>query len=536
MTNAPTLSRPETLVDAPFDFAACEADSDWRNQVAWPVSHAATFALGQRISRALISWLNEEPGEARRATMLLAGGAVLAHSLALAERALAVDSERAAGIRLRASTPEIDYLRGAGAESDIPLLDLTFGPPVLAKPKGLMLRRFSRVASWSTLPRLVRNLLAPNAVAISHNALLRDCARHGADHVGFSHAEEIYRGISDCAASTPSDRTASLATEIVELFVGAAGIGGTAGRRLRALLAPLTQGFVERADVDLAAAASFPRLPERIWAGSGGYWPARCIAIEALRRGQHVRRFEHGGEAGMIEVTEPILLSELSVTSEFTCATTQMAERLKATGALSRIARIRHPEISGWQTAPHIRRLPLDQDVPAGARRNVLYGPSILLGPRQLFPPILPDPVHLDWQFRLVESLLSLPIDLVCRPHPEGLLYDRRHPLEAITSISPRRYEDLLPDSDVFLFDYGQSTTFYEALCTDRPVVFIDFGNPLFTSSVRTALERRCRIVHAWFDDRNRPMVDLDELSEAVCGGASTADPSEFREMLLGSA
>ena len=45
---------------------------------------------------------------------------------------------------------------------------------------------------------------------------------------------------------------------------------------------------------------------------------------------------------------------------------------------------------------------------------------------------------------------------------------------------------------------------------------------------------RRCRIVEARFDDRNRPWIDEAVLADAVCDGPFTVDPSEMRMLLAG--
>ncbi len=129
--------------------------------------------------------------------------------------------------------------------------------------------------------------------------------------------------------------------------------------------------------------------------------------------------------------------------------------------------------------------------------------------------------------------LKTLPVDFTCRPHPEGLLKGRPHPVAGIVEPSPRRFEELVEETDLFVFDYVQSTTFYEALCTDRPIVLLDMGAPIFDAELRATLERRCRVVPVAFDDRNLPRLDEAALRDAVCGGSDVADPGEFRSLLL---
>ena len=166
-------------------------------------------------------------------------------------------------------------------------------------------------------------------------------------------------------------------------------------------------------------------------------------------------------------------------------------------------------------------------------RRRVLYTPLPLIGFRQVIPAFLPDPMSLDWQMRLIETLKTMPVDFACRPHPEGILKGRLHPLASVIDIQTKRFEDHIADTNVFVFDYVQSTTFYEALCTDRIVVLIDMGADIFDEDMSAALRQRCRTVRAHYDDRNRPHVDVDELHEAICSGPENGDPGFFRQLLL---
>jgi len=125
-------------------------------------------------------------------------------------------------------------------------------------------------------------------------------------------------------------------------------------------------------------------------------------------------------------------------------------------------------------------------------------------------------------------------MDLSCRPHPEGILKGQRHPLAHIAPVSPQSFEKHIEATDVFVFEYIQSTAFYEALCTDRRIVLIDMGLPIMIGDAREMLERRCQIVRAYYDECNRPHVDRLELAEAILGYGDDGDPSEFLHLLVG--
>ena len=93
-----------------------------------------------------------------------------------------------------------------------------------------------------------------------------------------------------------------------------------------------------------------------------------------------------------------------------------------------------------------------------------------------------------------------------------------------------------MDDADAFLFDVSQSTTFWEAVCTDRPVILIDFGITRFNATVAPLIRRRCRVVTARWDERNLPSIDPGELTDALCGNTPTVDPAEFRALLTADA
>ncbi|MEE9250284.1 MAG: hypothetical protein V3U93_04055 [Alphaproteobacteria bacterium] len=79
---------------------------------------------------------------------------------------------------------------------------------------------------------------------------------------------------------------------------------------------------------DLAVLGRWRRPPRVLWFGTGGYYPARALALEVLRRGGAVTRFSHGG-AGMTDAIEPLVLGELAVSTRFVLPTPELAAAVK---------------------------------------------------------------------------------------------------------------------------------------------------------------------------------------------------------------
>ena len=159
-------------------------------------------------------------------------------------------------------------------------------------------------------------------------------------------------------------------------------------------------------------------------------------------------------------------------------------------------------------------------------------------GWRQNLPAVTPDPVQFDFELRVIECLERLPIELTCRAHPEGIFQGKIHPLAATTSLSERTFEELIDTCDIFVMDYCRSTTFWTALCSDRPIVMIETGysylDDLFTDEIRPLMERRVRFVRARNDDRNRLVIDEKELADAILSAPERVVSPELQTLLMG--
>ena len=515
--------------DAPHDYDTAQSQDGWRDGLAWPVCYSETFDSAMKALRATLATIQavEEPD--LKDTMLLALGMIYGSTLPKAEAALAVQHEREFGLRLRGAAPELAYLRG---ESDTapPVRDLG-AYRLVQRPPAAFARRLARTRSWTPWRRMAQSMLRPSAIAISHNGLLRQAA--AAARVKFHHADSLFRDAQNESIVGAVDWR-SIVDTLTSALTDAYSVDPEIRGRLDQLVAAQASAFLEAASRDIAALRAARDIPHTIWAGSGGYWPSRAVSIETLRRGGEVSRFDHGGGMGLNALQPLWAMTELLVSSHYTLPTPKLAERVESSGVRDFIPSSQRLEFAGEAGDPLHRAAAQIVPTKSTGQRRITYTPVSLIGFRQLTPPRLPDLVNLDWQMRFTGMLKDLPVRLTCRPHPEGIFQGRPNPLAAVTPLSGTVFEDLIADTDVFVFDYIQSTTFYEALCTDRPIVLIDFGLPVYTGDARAMLEARCRIVNARFDDFNRPHVDRDELEAAVCAGHAVADPTVFRSFLVG--
>lgn len=521
-------------VKVPFDYTAAQSMADWRESLAWPVPPPTLRRIFQRGVEDLLAFVEGLTDKDQQNIALLAAPLILHTAWPLVETALCAQAEVEGRFTFVGGPPELDYLRG-GSSAFLPPARV-HSKTLLIIPRLRVLREIAATSLWTQSWRLPAAMLAPEVVAIARHPLLADFAAAQKRRIRFAHGPMILQKAR--AAQSPTNRSLDLdllAQRLTELIAHVEELREPYARRLRHLIKAQCVVILRIAAEDLAGLAQIKRLPHELWSGSGGFYPSRAIGLEVLRRGGEVTRFDHGGTTGMVAVDGTFALLQLSVGSRFVMMTPGTARIAKATRAPFLASRLRRCEIVGSAGDPSIRALPLTtRRAPAG-RRKVIYAPMLLRGFAKAILTIFPDVMYLDWQLRLAEMLASLPIHLLCKPHPGGILRGRRHPLASVAATTYEPFEAVMQEADVFVFDRCTSTTFWRALCTDRPVVYIDLGIP-FSAQAKPLIERRCRVLTATFGADNRPIIDRVALEEAVMRAADRVDPSEFQRLFMGEA
>jgi hypothetical protein len=516
------MSAPEI----PADIETALARPGWRDNVRWPVGLVETNAICVQQVRDALAFARALDDPLMRDAAILALPVVLAYGRAIVLAALAIGRAERERSGVAGAAAELDYLQTG--EGPLPVrAEQTLPPAKFGFPYA---RRVARIRSWTPLSRMPRTLIAPGAVAISHNPLLRDVAARETRGVGFRHAETILDAARRSAGAAPD--VGAIARELALTILGAAALDEPYRDRAGQLVEAVAQVHLSKAARDMAALRQ-ASLPQEIWTGSGGLYAPRAIGIEVLRRGGRVRRFDHGTPREFVATAEMTDLLELSVSSEFTLPT-------EAAAAICRRemqAQAGSVTISGGHGDPVFRRVPAQRARDAsGAKLRVVYAPTQLLGFRQLVPALPPDPVHLDWQMRLAEFLNTLPVDFVCQAHPEGLFGGQPHPLEAVVPTRRGNFHAQLQDADVFVFDYPTTTALWEACCTDARIVYLDMGAGRMTPEIARLFAQRATILPVTHGEHHRMTFDEAALREAVLARTGPAEPDAFRALLAGAA
>jgi hypothetical protein len=319
---------------APFVHDDIAGLPDWRERLHWPVAQSEIVAVGARVPGAILAFAGALADPEERQIAVVAAGLFANGFMSLLEAAWA--SERAArlGLEVLGGPPEMPLL--AAGSRDFKALEYRGPFGVKPAPRGF-LRGIARTASWTPAWRLPLALAAPEAVAISHNHLLREAAvsrriryRHAANIVSAARARHAGAGAN---AADLVDRALDALLPLVP------DLGETHRQRLRDVFRARLGNAVARVTADVAALRG-ARLPKRIWSGTNGAYATRVIAAELRRRGGEVDVFDHGGATAVAQLPASTAIIELSTASRFHLATPEMAGLLAATGAPALAARV----------------------------------------------------------------------------------------------------------------------------------------------------------------------------------------------------
>jgi hypothetical protein len=129
---------------------------------------------------------------------------------------------------------------------------------------------------------------------------------------------------------------------------------------------------------------------------------------------------------------------------------------------------------------------------------------------------LLPDPVYIDWQGRLIDGLIGQGFRVLVKQHPEGLRKGKPLQRSQGGEFLGGRFGEVMDQADAFVFDYPATSTLWEAICSDKPVAFVDHHLADWHPEVWADFTARCAVVPSCLDQDNRPQVDFTALAEAL--------------------
>jgi len=507
----------------------------------WPVARREVDDLNRDLKHRLIAFSRHNAEKSVEPVLVAALPQILSQTLSLGQAALTAMRCRDVGRSLVYSSPSLTehFLNCRNPD----------GKMISGRFLDRMEKSLATDSLW--LPRkIAHGILAnqgielpwrPLVAVLNQTSLLRDALRQEAGRrFRFLTPARLFRGV----VPEPTGETArrieeaadgiaqTLQSVLVERSVTADPVVADAARRGAVAWLALAYGYGE------LLRQRWRRPPPEIWTGTGGNLFVRLARQHVRAAGGTATGFDHGG--AMILHRDPAMfhLTELAAVDRFVTETPHKAE-IYRTGIDAGLL----PDPRPRGDLPEIASAPAGRGQfqfarlgGAGNVRRVMVVTTAFVGEAQHpWLPLLPDPVYADWLARLIDGLADAGFEVLCKQHPEGVRDGR--PLE----VSPRatylggRFAEHLDKADAFIFDYPATTTLWEAMCTDKPVAFVDLGLAEWNPTVRASFERRCVVVPGGFDSNNLPQVDFETLANAL-RHADAGDDSFARQHLIGEA
>lgn len=256
-------------------------------------------------------------------------------------------------------------------------------------------------------------------------------------------------------------------------------------------------------------------LPALFWSGTAGSIFNRLFGRAIHKNGGSVLAFDHGTGSGWWRYN-CLSAFELNYCDEFVTYTKAMADGVK-----------RNEDIGVGATGCHdtsivpIRRPARPQrSIKSYARKKtgtLLYVSTVYIGEAVCSVMPLADMVYVDFQARMLQTLVSEGYKVNIRPHPDSFAsippkYREKFGTQEVNG----NFYDAIEEGDVLIFDYMLTTALRDAMYTDKPIILIEYGHSEIYEEARRLLEKRVRIVPASKGADNRINIDWGVLLEAV--------------------
>ena len=126
------------------------------------------------------------------------------------------------------------------------------------------------------------------------------------------------------------------------------------------------------------------------------------------------------------------------------------------------------------------------------------------------------DVIYYEWQLRLSKRLTNLGYNTISKRHPKGQSTNDYLFKDVVsTEKLSENMSSTFDYTDVYIFDiFGGA--FIEALCTLKPIIFIEMPNRLLNKKTKDILKKSVSIISSRYNDNNLIEIDFDELFDSI--------------------
>jgi len=337
-----------------------------------------------------------------------------------------------------------------------------------------------------------------------------------------------YSGQNGTASGAGKEKIVRLADSVLEKIIPiASGHGLELTNRQIIYLRSISEEFLAATDRCLEAIKDYiSRLrPANLLIGSGGNQLARMLSAAVRSNGGKVIGFKHG---------EPIYHMwdynswlDLAVADIFITHTEPSARALEKVFTAYPAPGGRDVHCRGMQTHAFfdLWRRESKKPLPGKIERVMIVAKGLQYDNKISQGIAFPELVQLDWELSIIDIMRKADCKVLYKCHPDGDLSAHAEGLfgtDVTVVLEP--FAHVLDRADCFVFYHTMTTTLGEALCTNKPVIYIDGGWEPWMPETLVPFSKRCRVVPARFDDRNRLLIDEERFLEALALKPSRPD------------
>lgn len=259
----------------------------------------------------------------------------------------------------------------------------------------------------------------------------------------------------------------------------------------------------------------------------------KLIAHAFRRKGTKVIAFHHGnGMGGNVSISE--MYRGPSSCDEFVCPVSQCAEAYRRRYRQTVISQYNKTKFTSTETEYYCREWQKAQRRPFSERIEKVMIIGYPMTPMRYFDyPGLYFYFQLDLELRLVSLLKANGFKVFYKIHPEvtnGIQSIFENLCDRVLS---EPFENVWHEADAFITKSSASTTFGFALCTNRPIFFINLEKGCWDSEHYEKLKRRCHMIEAWVNKQNRIEFDEGKLIEGLSSKQEYPDFSYIEKYMF---
>ena len=525
-------------IKIPFDFYASLKIEGWRENYQPLVCERKIDEFFNQQDVAFSQYISTLPDGEEKDVFLLAMLDLKREINYYIVAIFAISKARSTGVEIDSTVSEINYL----LTGDVSFL-ANETHKILSENKSnfSFIRRIVRTISWTSPLKIFKTLLFPEIIALGYNSTSIQYVKETKKTVYFYQAAALLKKIkSKTFSKTSPDYLNRLSQDFYCLLTNKLTIEKEDEDRLKFLLFRKISRHIIHCYSDLQSCYRYPRLPKKIWIGTGESYNNRLLAISVRRNGGKVTGFAHATGATLTASYHRLYQGEFAVVNNFIeisdfAKDIYFADIIRAFPSLESRLKI-------FTLSENIRYVHNQKNSSRSSKtRPVVMYLSTMLNPLTRGECFSENMQYIDWQLRLTDMLDKMNIDLICQPHPEGVFSDKRltHPLLKKYQNKQLKFEDHFCKADVFLIDFLHSTTTGYLLTSNKPIVrlaVIDSSNfNGVNENIELLLNKRCRKVDVSFSDNCKPNVDFNALENALTGNWNKdVDSSNFQRIFNG--